>query len=213
MKIMRILITGFLIIMSVGAYSQFSFGVTGGLSTSDLSENTANVIINDIDQFKIEVSEARYGIHVGAFGIIQMNQFYLMPELIFNSNKVEYEITDLDHSGEVVTILREEELQKLDLGLMMGAKLGAFRFGIGPVGHVHLDNVSQLWDIEGYDQNFDGMKWGWQTGLGLDLWLLHFDVRYEGNLSKFGDHITFFDKDFNFDKRVHRWIFRVGVSL
>ena len=210
---MRSLTTCILICLGLHAFAQFSFGVTGGLSTSDLSDDAVHVIVDDIDQFRIAVSEARYGIHVGAFSILQMNQFYIMPEVIFNSNKVAYEITDLDHTGEVISILREEALQKLDLGLMMGAKLGALRFGIGPVGHVHLDNVSQLWDIEGYDQNFDGMKWGWQTGLGLDMWILHLDLRYEGNLSKFGDHITFFGQDFNFDTRVHRWILRVGVSL
>ena len=96
---------------------------------------------------------------------------------------------------------------------MMGMKLGAFRFGIGPVGHVHIDNVTQLWDVEGYDQNFDGLTWGYQTGLGLDLWFVHFDLRYEGNLSNFGEHIEFFGEKFSFDTRAHRWIARVGLSF
>jgi hypothetical protein len=172
-----------------------------------------NVAINDVERFKISATEARYGIHAGIFSIIEIENFYLMPEVIFNSNKVEYEITDLDQVGEVYSVYRQEDLQKLDLGLMMGLKLGILRAGLGPVGHVHIDNTSQLWDVQGYDQNFDGMTWGWQGGLGLDLWFLHLDLRYEGNLSKFGDHITFFGNDFNFDTRVHRWIARVGVSF
>ncbi|MDX1684775.1 MAG: outer membrane beta-barrel protein [Saprospiraceae bacterium] len=210
---MRWYSTLFFFLSCVSVFGQVSFGVTGGLSTSDLDKDAARVVFNDVEQFKISATEARYGIHAGVFSIIQMEKFYLMPEVIFNSNKVEYEITELDQAGEVFQIYRQEELQKLDLGLMMGMKLGALRAGIGPVGHVHIDNVSQLWDVEGYDQNFQGLTWGWQGGLGLDLWFLHFDVRYEGNLSQFGDHITFFGEKFHFDKRIHRWIARVGVSF
>lgn len=210
---MRLMMSCLFLLFLTPIFSQVSFGITAGLSTSDLEDDAANVIINDIEQFKISASEARYGVHAGVFALIQMEKFYMMPEVIFNSNKVEYEITDLDNTGEVVSVYREEELQKLDLGLMMGMKLGILRAGIGPVGHVHLDNVSQLWDIEGYDQNFNGMTWGWQGGLGLDLWFLHFDVRYEGNLSRFGDHMTFFGQDFNFDTRIHRWIARVGLTF
>ena len=157
---MRLLIPFFFLLNLPFVVAQFSFGLTGGMSTSDLSGDAIHVAVNDSEQFRIQVNEARYGIHAGAFAIAQMDRFYIMPEVIFNSNKVEYHISDLDNTGEVVTILREEELQKLDLGLMMGMKLGALRLGIGPVGHVHLDNVSQLWDIEGYDQNFKGYDLG-----------------------------------------------------
>lgn len=210
---MRLLIPFFFLLNLQLAAGQFSFGLTGGMSTSDISGDAIQVAVNDSEQFRIQVNEARYGIHVGAFAIAQMDRFYVMPEVIFNSNKVEYQITDLDNTGEVVTILREEELQKLDLGLMMGMKLGALRVGVGPVGHVHLDNVSQLWDVEGYDQNFKGLTWGYQTGVGLDLWFIHFDVRYEGNLTQFGDHIEFFGQKYAFDNRVNRWIARVGLSF
>lgn len=210
---MRTLFLFLLLTMSHLSFGQFTFGVTGGLSTSDLGENAINVAVNDIDQFKISAAEAGYGIHAGIFAILEMESFYLMPEVIFNSNTVEYQITDLDNTGEIFSVYREEKLQKLDLGLMMGWKMGILRAGIGPVGHVHIDNVSQLWDVEGYDQNFSGMTWGWQGGLGLDLWFFHIDLRYEGNLSQFGDHISFFGKDFNFDTRMHRWIGRVGISF
>lgn len=192
---------------------QFSFGVTAGLSTSDIDNEQVNIILQDVDQFKISATEARYGIHAGVFSIIQIDGFYMMPEIIFNSSKVEYEITDLDQSGEVYSVYRDETFQKLDLGLMMGAKMGILRAGIGPVGHVHLDNVSQLWNVEGYDQNFQDLTWGWQAGLGLDILFAHLDIRYEGNLSKFGDHMNFFGQDFHFDKREHRWIARVGFSF
>ena len=50
-----------------------------------------------------------------------------------------------------------------------------------------------------------------QLGLGFDFGLLTFDLRHEGNFTKYGDHINFFNRKFNFDKAENRLIGTIGL--
>jgi len=96
---------------------------------------------------------------------------------------------------------------------MMGFKFGPLRLQGGPVGHVFLNSTSELFDIEGYDQKFDEMTFGYQAGVGLDIWKLVLDVKYEGNFNKTGDHIVFAGQQFNFDQTPGRLLVSVGFAF
>jgi hypothetical protein len=50
---------------------------------------------------------------------------------------------------------------------------------------------------------------GYQAGVGLDLWNLVIDAKYEGNLSTFGDELFGFPTDQN----NNQWIVSVGFKL
>ena len=78
----------------------------------------------------------------------------------------------------------------------MGCKFGPLRLMAGPEGHVFLNSTSGLLDIDGYRQDFKGLTLGWQGGVGLDLWNLVVDIRYQGNFNNFGDHITFLGQEY-----------------
>ena len=69
---------------------------------------------------------------------------------------------------------------------------------------------SELDQIEGYVQDFKDITYGWQGGLGLDIWKIFIEVNYEGNFSRFGDHINLFGKDFAFDERPARFVGTLG---
>lgn len=192
--------------------AQVKVGVKGGLSTFDLEPS--NLIIldaNDAEDFRLRVADAKFGLHLGIFVQAIAGNFFLQPELVFNSNTVDYSIEDIqgiDPAG-----IRDENFQYLDIPLMVGFRFGPLRLGGGPVGHVFLNSTSDLFDFQGYDQNFDRLTYGWQAGAGLDIWKLHLDVRYEGNFSKFGDHILFFGNEYSFDTKPTRFIASIGVSF
>jgi len=193
--------------------AQFKMGVKGGLSTMDVVPG--ELILSNSDAVRdlgISVSEANYGMHLGFFMQAKVGNFFIQPEVLFNSNTVEYKVQDF-RGGNTIELIKSESFQKLDLPLMMGLKYGPLRLQGGPVAHVHINSRSELFDIDGYGQKFDEMTWGYQAGVGLDLWKLMIDLRYEGNFQKFGDHITFFDQDFNFDNSPGRFVASVGISF
>lgn len=193
--------------------AQFKFGVRGGLSTLDVSANKLIVKNkNDIKQFGLSVRDANYGVHLGFFAQAKIGKFFIQPEVLFNSNSVEYALEDFS-DAQVISTLKKESFQNLDLPIMVGAKFGPLRLQGGPVGHVYINNKSDLFDIPGYSQNFDKMTWGYQAGIGLDLWKIIIDVKYEGSFNDFGDHIEFDGKGYSFDDAPGRFIASVGIAF
>ncbi len=195
------------------ANAQFKFGVRGGLSTMDIS--TKELIIknkNDINQLGISINDANYGVHLGFFAQAKLGKFFIQPEVLFNSNSVEYKLNDFTEAAGFST-LKKESFQNLDLPIMIGAKFGPLRLQGGPVGHVFINSKSELFDIDGYSQKFDNMTWGYQAGIGLDLWKFIIDLKYEGSFSDFGDHMVFDGKGYSFDDTPGRFIASLGIAF
>lgn len=198
-----------LLLFAAPAFSQLRIGLKGGISTTELNPKDFRVTDpGGLDRFKVAFEDAKYGIHGGIVIRAQFNKFLIQPEVLFNSNTVEYEVTDFDNQ---VTEILEEKFQYVDIPLMLGFKFGPLRLMAGPEGHIFVDSASDLFRFENYGQNFDNLTLSWLGGVGLDIWNLMLDVRYEGNFKKYGDHIRFGDRQFDFDDRAARWTFSVGL--
>ena len=194
-------------------HAQVKFGVKAGLSTIDISPN--EIAINNPDNNQnlgLSIAEAKYGFHAGIFTTIPLGKWFIQPEVLLNTAKVEYQLTDLSFS-EVTNGFFSESYTSLDVPLLLGFKLGPLRLNGGPVGHIHINSQSELTDIDGYSQKFADMNYGWQAGLGLDIGKLRIDARYEGNFNKFGEHINFDDTAYNFDNSPGRFIASVGFAF
>lgn len=191
--------------------AQIKAGVKAGLSTMDVKPGQF-IITNgeQADELGLSLTEANYGGHFGFFVQAKMGNFILQPEVLLNTNMMEYNVKDLE-TGEVFT--KKESFQNLDVPILMGLKLWKFRFTGGPVAHIHLNNTSELVDFDGYDQKFDEMTWGYQAGVGLDIWKFMFDLRYEGNMQNYDGNMSFFGNDVNFDRTPGRMIASVGIKF
>lgn len=200
--------------ISIGSvYGQLHLGVVGGISTEDIPANELVIINkNGLESFKLSAEQANYGIHFGLFLRGEIGKFYIEPALTFNSNNINYRIEDLN-GDQTVTLVKKESYQYLDLPLIMGLKFGILRLGAGPVGHVFIDSSSELFDLSGYRQKFDQMTWGWQANIGLDIWFLRLDLKYEGNFNNYGEHFEFFGERYQFSNRPTRLIASAGITF
>ncbi len=197
-----------LILFAAPTYSQLKIGLKGGLSTTELNAEDFNVIrAGGLNDLEVAFKEANYGIHGGLVIRAQFNKFLVQPEILFNSSSVEYDVTDLSSQ---ITEIKEEKFQYVDIPLLIGFKFGPLRLMGGPEGHIFVDSASDLFDFDDYDQKFDNLTLSWLGGVGLDIWNLMLDVRYEGNFRKFGEHIRFGDQKFDFADTPSRWTFSVG---
>ena len=208
--VLMLMITSFS--FSQAAYGQFKFGVKAGLSSQNISYS--DLLITSGQEFqdlKLRVKEAGLGIHFGVMAQINLSAFFIQPELIFNSNSVGFQLEDI--SDEFGNTVFKEQYQNLDIPILLGARLGPIRIGAGPVAHVHINSTSDLFKFKEYSQNFKNINYGWQGGLGLDLWKLHFDLRYEGNFSRFGDHIEWEGSEYAFSDSPTRVLASVAISF
>ncbi len=202
-----------LLFVSMEMNAQLKAGIRAGISTDQLEQE--QLLINNFDDLEdlgIAIGDARYGIHAGFFLQGKIGRFIIQPEVLFNSNSIDYVVTDFA-DGNIVESIKTESYQNVDIPIMLGLKFGPLRLQGGPVGHFFLNSSSELFDISGYDQKFDEFTWGYQGGVGLDIWKLMFDVKYEGNFNNLGSHFSIRDQDFQFSQTPARIVFSLGYKF
>ncbi len=192
--------------LTFSASAQLRLGFKAGLSTTDISNQELDLLDQGgAKRLELALRDANYGVHFGLAFQGNIGNFIIQPELNFNSNTVKWEVTDVKDPNIVKDIFKER-YNYLDIPLMVGFRLGPLRLQAGPEGHVFLNSTSDLLDFDDYDQNFKELTIGWLGGAGLDIWNISFDLRYEGNLNKFGDHIRFAGNEYEFDDTPSRWL-------
>lgn len=210
----KLLLPLFFIFTSMSIQAQmFKLGIKVGASTTTINPPELNILdASGTQNIKLALKNAQYGVHGGLVLRIKIGSFLLIPEVVLNSNKVDYSIIDINNST-ITDTIRSEKYQYLNFPVLFGYKAGPIRLHAGPVGHYYLNSTSELLDIDGYEQAFQQFTFGWQAGVGLDLWKFIIDFRYEGNFSKFGDHIVFFNKEYAFDQSPSRFILSLGYMF
>ncbi len=195
----HILLTIMALIMINVSYGQFTLGPRLGLSSSSI----------DFDPFTvggatISSGNATTGFHAGVFSRITLGFLYIQPEALFSQSGGEIALDD-----GVLNEIRDITFNKLDFPVMVGTKfLKVFRVQAGPTFSLLLDAK-----IEGLEEDiksgYSDATLGYQAGIGLDLWNIILDFKYEGNLSVFGDELLGFETDQN----NNLWILSVGFKL
>lgn len=206
-----LLISSFLMVLIQSINAQIEFGLKAGLSSYDLADDgiLAN---NNGNNIEWKIADAGYGHHFGIYTRLSALGLYLEPAMLFNSNTVTYDIKTYGESG-VFNTLQKEKYNTMDIPVMAGFKVGVLRFQGGVVGHLFINSISDAIDIKGYEQRFKKASYGWQAGTGLDLWRLRFDLLFEGNFDKFGDHINIGGYDYAFSDTPSRLLLTVGFKF
>lgn len=164
------------------------------------------------ETFKVDFLESKYGFQFGLYTRIKLFGIYIEPAAMLHSTSVNYTIDDIENTG-VINSIRNESFTNLDIPVMVGFKLLFLKAFFGPVAHLNISSASDLVDIPGYSQRFEKATYGFQAGLGFELWKVRIEAKYEGNLSKFGEHIYVGEENFAFDQRPSRLIANVGFRF
>lgn len=183
----------------------FGLGLKAGMNTQLNHPNDITIGHGD-EPFNLGLQGRQFGTQFGGYMRFG-KRIFVQPEVMFNSNKTDYKIGE-SSAGEVI---KNEKYQYLDIPVLLGVKLGPLRLQAGPVSHYFLHSTSELTDFAGYEAKFKQMTWGWQGGLNVGFKRISLDVRYEGNFSKQGNHITFFGDQYQFSDSPARLI--VGLNF
>jgi len=200
---------------SIPLSGQIKFGIRAGLNTTEVSPNSLLVTNrSEIEEFKLDLKNARYGYHLGLFLQANAEFLFIQPEVWFRSSSAEFLVEDLRNgfANEVFT----ERYQYIDIPIQIGVRLGPVRLGCGPIGHLFINSVTEFAEdtqVEEYEKRFEDITLGYVAGLGIDIWNFHVDLTYEGNFSKYGDHFTFYGRQYAFDNTPTRLIGTVGISF
>lgn len=186
-------------------------GIRAGISSYDLA-NEGILINNGNQQVSWNIVNAGYGVHGGIYTRLTVLGVFLEPAVIFNTNTVDYDIRQIGSTG-IFSTLGSERYNYIDLPVMLGIKISKLRLQGGPVGHFFINSSSDLVNFSGYSQKFREATYGWQAGAGLDIWRLRLDLMYEGNFSKFGNHIQIGGNPYQFATTPSRLLLSLGYRF
>lgn len=192
--------------IALPAFSQINFGLKLGANTAtvptyDVSEGSTNIEA---------LKNADWGFQVGIFLRVGIKSFYIQPEVMLASNSYDYNVTTA--TG---TELLKQKFTRLEIPVLLGAKLGPLHINVGPSADIHIGSPEALIDDPNFSELYRSATFGYQAGLGVDLFRkLTIDARYSGSLSdKFGNTVTIGDQTFNLDSRQPSFILSLGIMF
>jgi len=191
-----------LLAASTMGFSQLSFGLKGGLNFSRLPENvhggTAGQIVTALD-------EVYTGYHFGGVLYFGFLSGFAQLELLYSQ-------TGQDMVAQVGSPeYFESRFRSIDIPLNLGLRFGPLKVGVGPVFSYLIDNEDTLSPDIDFSQKLKELTLAYQVGAGLKLGTIIIDLKYQGNLTDYGEQITIGGTTFDFDRRPHNFILSAGL--
>ncbi len=198
---------------SFGQKDKFEIGLRIGLQDHNVMPLETLSINSASELLEVSVDEIDYGFHAGVYCRLKALGIIIEPAALLNSQSISYKVTSTDNSGNEVESIKREYYQNIDFPILLGVKIAFVKIHVGPVMHLHLNSTSELFDVNGYEQKFNDATFGYQGGLGVDIKKLRIQLNYEGNFTRFGNHIVFDGESYNFSENPSRLIGSIGVAF
>lgn len=188
-----------LMTMGYGALAQIDFGPRVNLTSTNLSlsENLTN----------IQEGDAEFGYQLGAFLRVQIPVIgiYIQPEALLSKQSSSININSQK---------ADLTFNQIDVPVMIGFKLGSLRVNAGPsfrfISSADLEVPGD--PIEDVKEYYKNSTVGYQAGVGIDIWKLVFDLKYEGSLTEINEDLSTVSP-IEIDQRVSQIVFGVGFKL
>ena len=197
-------------IVFVGIQSQsqvLSFGVRGGLNANNVELDQVIPPKGQSETWHVFTDEVTMGYHLGLYGRIKVLGFYIQPELLLTTLNTNIRIQEVDNNNGVTQQATEElKINRFDIPIMVGLKFGPARVNAGPIASRNISTNSDLITL-------DKATWGYQAGIGFDIWKLLLDIKFEGSLSERETTITYKGQDFKLDNRTSQLIVSLGYRF
>lgn len=162
------------------------------------------------DVAAVQAGDAEFGFQYGLFARFKVPVIglYVQPEvLISNSEATISSTTNADNV--------DLSFNRVDVPVMIGAKIGPLRINAGPsfsfLTGAESDVNGTITDIK---DNYSSTTVGFQAGIGIDILKFVIDLKYEGSLNEqFGNDVTAGGLTFATDERPSHLVLAVGFKL
>lgn len=206
MRSAKVIIYMLLFFSSSFLSAQLEAGLKVGASTIQYANPDFETIIlssENTDEYKLSVNDLNFGYHFGLYSRLKIWKIILQPEVLLNSNSVDYKIEDVKNNE--VQFLKEQ-YTSIDIPILLGLKFKWFSLQGGISGHLPILSISELKNIDGYTINNPSFSYSYLGGFGIDFWRFRFDARYELSTDFFGEHINYKGNNFHFPNKDNRII-------
>lgn len=193
----KLIVPFFFILLSVNLAAQplFNAGIKAGINSSKVTVN-----LSEFDEESIVKS------HIGAFARVGWGRVYIQPEAYFSSK-----------GGELISptfleMITKFDFNNVDVPLLLGVKVvdgekANLRIMTGPVFSFLTSNRIEGDDLLSPDY-YKNNYYGYQYGIGFDIWNLFFDARLE-----YGANRLYYHPDLNLRGRNKTFMITAGIRI
>jgi hypothetical protein len=194
----------FAVIFTLHLHGQgFVFGVKAGLTNTQ-------IIGADFKSFQIPSSSN--GFLIGAFAKVSLVSFYIQPEVSFRNLNFTVNSAGTTSATNTATMLNY-----IDVPVMFGKKiLKIFNVSAGPNFQFLVNKDLTASNINTLGKgNYNDFVLGVQLGVGVEIWKLCFDARYDFSINPIGNVATVVNNSQNvdFSSRASMLQFTVGYKF
>lgn len=140
------------------------------------------------------------GFHAGGMLRVNILFLYVQPELIYTKTSSDYsfKVDGMNQNGTY-------DMQRLDVPIPVGFKLGPAAIFAGPVASFNLNSPSDI-----FNDSYKEATWGYQIGAGVKLFSFLAEVKYEGPFNDYAKSAQVAGEFVDLDARQNMWIISVG---
>lgn len=201
----KLLFAAVMTLFAVNASAQFGiirFGVKGGL----ISDNI-DIVKGGKSGSTVLSSDSKLGWQVGLMSRVNLPMFHIQPEVLFNKHAYTLKSTANNSRADV-------KVNTVDIPVLMGLRLLMLRMEAGPVFNVmtetkvkHNRNASHHVDVDRSSISF-------ALNLGVDIYKVNFDIRYNGNFKRVKQDIAVGDgASYMYRTKFNNWTFSLGYMF
>jgi hypothetical protein len=181
----KIILLSAMIFSIIFTYSQ---GINLGVKVGYNSTLTLNDLHYNTQKFEHEF----FGnMHFGGFFRFNFDKLYLQPELLYSMQRKDYDLTIVDNDIDMSAFNNLVKIKTIDVPVLLGyklldAKAVNLRAFVGPKFRFNTGLSDKIKDetVDGIVTDFKKAVLGFETGVGIDVFMFTLDVRYSysGNL-------------------------------
>lgn len=182
-----------------------NFGVKAGLIVDNVS-----LIKGGKSGVTTLSTDPALGWQVGLVSRINLPMFHIQPEIQFNMHRYDLEA----NAGGGNVSKAEIKVNTVDVPIMVGLRLLMLRFQAGPVFNLMTETkVKNNREAKHYVY-IDRPTVSFSAGVGVDLWKLNVDARYNGNFRKVRQDIQVGDGDnYTYRSKFNNWTFSLAYMF
>ena len=193
------------------AGAQVRTGLRAGVSLVAGSDVTKSFSYQS-REFVLGIEDVPVGVHAGLFLQARLGKLVLQPELLYHSTRTDYRLAEI-LATETVESVRSEKVSKFEFPLLIAYRWGALRLQAGPVGRFEIARSSELQGVADYLENPTDFSLGYQVGVGLDVWRLLLDIKYDGSVDTGAEAVFIGGQRLDLDSRAGRTYVTLGYAL
>jgi hypothetical protein len=196
-------------LVALPAFSQIKFGIKAGAETTQVP--TYSTLSGGANATIDALESAQWGWHAGLFVRFKLLGIIVQPEAVFASNTFDYNVTAV--AGDPATLV-SQKFNRLSIPLLLGLKLGPVRIMAGPAASIQIGSPEDLINDPNFNELYKSAVWGFQAGLGIDLFKkLTIDARYAGGFGSQDGSTTISGQTFTFTNAPPSILLSVGFMF